>query len=109
MGDKFRLDGANIQGSVVGGSHHTVNNTFGAAPNALLEALVAQRQDLLRDAPATGRDDVRARLDEIEAQLRSAKPDKEVVRSGWQRIASIVGVLSEPVMEITKLIAKFLT
>lgn len=107
MGDKFRLDGANITGSAFG-SHNTVNNTFGAAPDALLAALVAQREDLLRDAPANGRDDVRKRLDEIEAQLRSAKPDKEVVRSGWQRVAGVVGVLSEPVMAVTKLIAKFL-
>ena len=108
MGDKFDLGGANISGSAIG-NRSTVNNNYLAAPDALLAALVERRADLLIDAPATGRDDVRARLDEIEAQLRSGKPDREVVRSGWQRIAAIVGVLSDPVMEVTKLIAKFLT
>ncbi|QUQ62827.1 hypothetical protein [Kutzneria sp. CA-103260] len=108
MGDKFDLSKAHISGSAIG-SRSTVNNNYGAPADALLAALVAQRADLLRDAPADGRDDVRARLDEIEAQLRSGVPNRDAVRSGWQRIAGIVGVLSEPVMEITKLIAKFLS
>ena len=108
MGDKFDLGGAHVSGSAIG-NRATVHHNYGAVPNELLEALVAQREELLRDAPATGRDDVRQRLDEIEAELRNAKPDREVVRVGWQRIAGIVGVLSGPVMEITKLIAKFLS
>ena len=107
MGDKFDLGDAHVSGSAIG-NRATVNN-YAAAPDALLQALVERRPALLVDAPATGRDDVRARLDEIEAQLRSGRPDKEVVRSGWQRIAGVVGVLSEPVMDITKLIAKFLS
>ncbi|GAA3438242.1 hypothetical protein [Kutzneria kofuensis] len=106
MGDKFDMGGAHISGSAIG--HRATVNNYGGAPDALLAALVERRSDLLGDAPADRRDDVRARLDEIEAQLRSRRPDKEVVRSGWQRIAGIVGVLSEPVMEVTKLIAKFL-
>jgi len=108
MGDKFDLGGAHISGSAIG-NRATVNNNYGAPADALLAALVAQRAELLRDAPADGRDDVRTRLDEIEAQLRSDRPNREVVRTGWQRIAGIVGVLSEPVMAITKLIAKFLS
>jgi hypothetical protein len=107
MGDKFDMGGAHISGSAIG-SRATVNNNYGAAPDALLAALVEQRAGLLRDAPPDGRDDVRARLDEIEAQLRSGRPDKQAVRTGWQRVAGVVGVLSEPVMEVTKLIAKFL-
>ena len=106
MGDKFDLGNAHISGSAIG-NRATVNN-YGAAPDVLLTALLSRRSDLVGDAPPDGRDDVRARLDEIEAQLRSGKPDKEAVRSGWQRIAAVVGVLSEPVMEVTKLIAKFL-
>ncbi|EWM17824.1 MULTISPECIES: hypothetical protein [unclassified Kutzneria] len=106
MGDKFDLGNAHISGSAIG-NRATVNN-YAAAPDALLQALLERRSALLGDAPAAGRDDVRARLDEIEAQLRSGKADKEVVRTGWQRIAAVVGVLSEPVMEVTKLIAKFL-
>jgi hypothetical protein len=107
MGDKFDLGNAHISGSAIG-NRATVNNNYAGAPDALLAALLDRRLHLLGDAPADGRDDVRARLDEIETQLRSGKPDKEVVRTGWQRIAAVVGVLSEPVMEVTKLIAKFL-
>jgi len=107
MGDKFDLGGAHISGSAIG-NRATVNN-YGAPADAVLAVLVAQRAELLRVAPAEGRDDVRARLDEIEAQLRSDQPNREVVRSGWQRVAGVVGVLSEPVVAITKLIAKFLS
>ncbi|MFI9387376.1 hypothetical protein [Kutzneria sp. NPDC052558] len=108
MGDKFDFGNAQISGSAIG-HKASVTNNYGAPADALLEAIVAQRADLLRDAPADGRDDVRARLDEIEAQLRSDRPNREVVRTGWQRVAAVVGVLSEPVMAITKLIAKFLS
>ncbi len=108
MGDKFDLGQADISGSAIG-NRATVNNNYGAPADALLTALLAQRAGLLRDAPADGRDDVRARLDEIEAQLRSGSPNRETVRTGWQRVAAVVGVLSEPVMEVTKLIAKFLS
>jgi len=93
MGDKFDLGNAYISGSAIG-NRATVNN-YGAPSDALLTALLSRRSDLMRDAPADGRDDVRARLDEIEAQLRSDRPNREVVRTGWQRVAAVVGVLSE--------------
>ena len=109
MRDKYNLRGSQNVGAAIGDGATVNNTTYGAAPDVLLAALIERRADLLVDAPSTGRDDVRARLDEIEEQLRGGQPDKEVVRTGWQRIAGIVGVLSEPVMEITKLIAKFLS
>jgi hypothetical protein len=80
MGDKFDLGNAHISGSAIG-NRATVNN-YAAAPDALLQALLERRPALLGDAPAAGRDDVRARLDEIEAQLRSGQADREVVRTG---------------------------
>lgn len=109
MGDKYNLSGAQWTTSAVGDHASNTTNYYGAAPDALLAALVARRADLLGAAPAEGRDDVRARLDEIEAQLRGGHPDKQVVRTGWQRIAGVLGVLSEPVVDITKIIAKFLS
>jgi hypothetical protein len=109
MRDKYNLSGAQWSNSAVGDHAATTNTYHGVAvPDALLAALRERRGDLLGDAPDDGRDDVRARLDEIEAQLRGDQPDKQVVRTAWQRIAGVVGVLSEPVIEITKLIAKFL-
>jgi hypothetical protein len=63
---------------------------------------------LLLDAPPEARGEYAVWLDEIEAQLRTAQPDKDVVRQRWQQIATHVGVLREPVMVITKLVAKFL-
>src|SRR5262249_40006860 len=108
MSDKYNLSGAQWSHSAVGDNATNTNTYYGAAPDALLAALTERRADLLGDAPDDGRGDVAARLDEIEAQLRSGQPDKQIVRTGWQRIAAIVGVLSDPVVEITKLIAKFL-
>jgi hypothetical protein len=105
VGDTYEVKNTKMTGSAIG-SGNVVN--FNSSVNPLLEALVDRRDALLRDAPGRGRDEVEERLDAIEAQLRSSRPDKEVVRGAWQRIAAVVGVLSEPVMEITKLIAKFL-
>ena len=106
MGDKFDLGNAHISGSAIG-NRATVNN-YGAAPDVLLTALLSRRCDRRGGAPPHGRHDRRARLGELEGPRRRGKPAHEVVRTGWQRIAGVVGVLSEPVMEVTKLTAKFL-
>ena len=107
MGDRFDLRGAHVSGSAVG-SHSRVHHQSGPEVSVadLLAALAAARPDIVAAAPEADRDEVRAEVGKIEAELRRDTPRGTVVGNRWQTVTTVVGAVSEPLAKITELVVK---